>query len=111
MKTPKRCTMPECSDFPVKGNDWCSFHIKEAQAEFGTPQKVKAPPFPVEIQVGDYVIVKSGPGINYIFKVSSICYDEFAKDFQVSGNSYGPRLMHEVAKCNEYGYAANSGRM
>jgi len=33
MKT-KHCTMPECPDFPVKGNRWCAFHIKELHAEF-----------------------------------------------------------------------------
>lgn len=108
MKTPKICSMPECSDFPVNGNDWCSFHIKEAQEEFANNK----PHAPLEIQVGDWVIVKNGRvGANYIFKVNSICYDYFAKDFQVSGNSYGPRLMSEVARCNEFGYAVESGKI
>lgn len=35
MKKHKHCTMPECIDFPVKGDRWCAFHIKDAEKEFG----------------------------------------------------------------------------
>jgi len=33
VKTPKRCTMCD-TDFPVKGDSWCAFCIKEAAKEF-----------------------------------------------------------------------------
>lgn len=29
----KRCTMPDCPDFPVSGNRWCHFHIEEFKQE------------------------------------------------------------------------------